>query len=159
VLTTIRAWDDARSGDGGWHDGEMPSLLEYARRGTWLVLGLLCVAIGAIGIVVPGLPTTVFFIAAAACFARSNPRLEQWVIGLPRIGPAVQRYRAGQGMPKRAKYWAIGMMLVFSTVGIVLVGSLVFGVVVGAVVAVGVWFVAIHVPTTPGEALDHVTAR
>ena len=31
-------------------------------------------------IVVPGLPTTVFFIVAAACFARSNPRLEQWVL-------------------------------------------------------------------------------
>lgn len=78
----------------------------------WLVLGLMCVGLGGVGIVVPGLPTTVFFIAAAACFTRSSPRLEAWVLGLPKIGPAVRDYRAGLGMPRRAKVVAIGMLVV-----------------------------------------------
>ena len=58
----------------GWHHGGMQPLLDYLRRGVWIVLGLLSVAVGGIGIVVPGLPTTVFFIMAAACFTRSSPR-------------------------------------------------------------------------------------
>ena len=68
------------------------------------------VVVGVVGILVPGLPTTVFFIIAAAAFARSNERLEQWVLGLPGIGGAVDDYRSGRGMPKRAKFSALVML-------------------------------------------------
>ena len=75
-----------------------------------MALGFLCVGLGSIGVIVPGLPTTVFFIAAASCFARSSPRFENWVLGLPGIGPMVRDARAGLGMPRRAKIAAITMI-------------------------------------------------
>ncbi len=81
-----------------------------ALRWAWFALGWLAVAVGTVGIVVPGLPTTVFFVAAAACFSRSSPRFEQWVLNLPRIGPMVRDHRAGLGMPRRAKVIALAMM-------------------------------------------------
>jgi hypothetical protein len=68
------------------------------------------VGLGGLCIVLPGLPATVFFIAAAACFSKSSPRLEQWVLGLPSIGPLVRDYRAGNGMPQRAKVVAITVL-------------------------------------------------
>lgn len=131
----------------------MQRLLELVRRGAWVAVGMLSVGVGAIGIIVPGLPTTVFFIFAAACFAKSNPRLEQWVLDLPRIGPAVRRYRAGYGMPIRAKYWAIGMIVVFTTISIVVVRTWWFGIGIAAFAGVGVWYVGRKVPTTPEELL------
>ncbi len=136
----------------------MRSPMELVRRGAWIVAGLGCVGIGAIGIIVPGLPTTVFFIAAAWCFARSSPRLEQWVLDLPKIGPAVRRYRAGMGMPKRAKYWAIGSIVVFSTISAIVFGSVLFAVAVLGVAAIGVWYVGWRVPTCPDDALDPLDA-
>jgi uncharacterized membrane protein YbaN (DUF454 family) len=139
-------------------DGSVRRPLDLLRRATWILAGLTCVAVGSIGIIVPGLPTTVFFIAAAWCFARSSPRLEQWVLGLPKIGPAVRRYRAGLGMPRRAKYWAIGSIVVFSTISAVVVGMLTFTIVVLAVAAIGVWYVGWRVPTTPDDALDAANA-
>ena len=81
------------------------------RRVGLLTLGWLAVALGGLGVVVPGLPTTGFFVLAAACFARSSPRFERWVLSLPTIGPLVRDHRAGLGMPRRAKVLAIGMML------------------------------------------------
>ena len=81
-------------------------------RGCWFVAGWLAVGLGGIGIVVPGLPTTAFFIAAAWCFGRSSPRFERWVLGLPHIGPMVRNYRDGLGMPRRAKVAALSMMWV-----------------------------------------------
>ena len=83
-------------------------------RVAWAAFGLAAVAIGAIGIVVPGLPTTVFFIIAAWAFSKSSPRLEAWVLGLPRIGPMVQDHRNGLGMPRRAKLVAMSMIVVFA---------------------------------------------
>ncbi len=99
--------------------------MDQPRRATaplWFAGGLLSVAIGGIGVVVPGLPTTVFFIVAAACFSRSSPRFEQWVLNLPRIGRTVRDYRAGLGMPRRSKVIAVTMIVAVSTLSAVLVG-------------------------------------
>ncbi len=81
-------------------------------RWLWFGLGWIAVAIGSIGIVVPGLPTTVFFIIAAGCFARCSPRFEQWVLDRPGVGPMVRDYRAGLGMPHRAKVAAVASIAV-----------------------------------------------
>ena len=76
----------------------------------WITAGLLAAAIGGLGVVVPGLPTTPFFILAAWCFSRSSPRLEQWVLDLPGVGPLVRDHRSGLGVPRRVKVLAISMM-------------------------------------------------
>ncbi len=81
-------------------------------RAVWLVIGMAAVVLGGIGVVVPGWPTTVFFIVAASCFARSSPRFERWVLDLPGVGPMVRDHRAGLGMPRRAKVVALSMMWV-----------------------------------------------
>lgn len=101
----------------------------------------MCVGLGGIGIVVPGLPTTIFFIAAAACFTRSSPRLEAWVLGLPKIGPAVRDYRAGLGMPMRAKVVAIAMLVVSVGVSAWLLPSWWLRAIVVVAGAVGVWVI------------------
>jgi uncharacterized protein len=118
------------------------------RRSLWFATGWIAVAIGSIGIVVPGLPTTVFFIIAAACFAKSSPRFEQWVLDLPKVGPLVRDYRAGLGMPRRAKVWAIAVMVVFAGASVLLtIDRLVIGAAVAALVLVGVWYILARVPT------------
>ena len=89
-----------------------------AARVGWITIGLVCVGLGGVGIVVPGLPTTVFFIAAAACFSRSSPRLEAWVLGLRGIGPMVRDHRDGLGMPRRAKVVATACIVGFVSLGI-----------------------------------------
>jgi uncharacterized membrane protein YbaN (DUF454 family) len=113
----------------------------------WIAAGLVCVAIGGIGIVVPGLPTTVFFVAATWCFARSSPRLEAWVLGLPGVGQLVDDYRAGLGMPRRAKMVAILSIVVFSGIGIVVLDVPWARLALGVLALVGVAYVAWRVPT------------
>jgi uncharacterized protein len=124
-------------------------------RAIWLVLGLGCVAIGAIGIVVPGLPTTVFFIMAAWCFGRSSPRFEAWVLNLPRVGRLVQDHRDGLGMPRRAKVLAIAMMWTAITVSITVTwGRYWIGASVAVLGLVGTAYIVWRVPTRK-RVLDH----
>jgi uncharacterized membrane protein YbaN (DUF454 family) len=120
----------------------------HIARAGWLAGGLVAIAVGGIGIVVPGLPTTVFFIVAAWCFSHSSPRLERWVLNLPRIGPMVGDYRAGLGMPRRAKAIAISMIAVFVTFSVVLfIDSWPWRLVVLALGATGVTYITLRVPT------------
>lgn len=122
----------------------------WLARGAWFGAGWLAVAIGGIGVVVPGLPTTGFMIIAAACFARSSPRFERWVLQLPGVGKSVADYRSGAGMPKRAKITAISMMVVAISISVgFFLDNIVVRVSVVVIGIVGVWYIARRVPTAP----------
>ena len=116
-------------------------------RWLWLIGGWAAVGLAVIGIVVPGLPTTGFFVLAASCFARSSPRFERWVLGLPTVGPMVRDYRAGLGMPRRAKAFAVGSIVIAVSLSAVLALDGAWRVVVIGLGLVGVWYVGLHIPT------------
>ncbi len=78
----------------------------------WRVLGGLAFAAGAVGIVLPVLPTTIFWILAALCFARSDPKVRDWIYARPGIGPQVELFIEHGQMTKAGKRGAlIGMTL------------------------------------------------
>lgn len=81
-------------------------------RGIYFVLGLVCVALGFIGAFLPVLPTTPFLILAAACFARSSPRLEGWLLSHPRFGPLLRAWRERGAIPRKAKLMALAGMCI-----------------------------------------------
>ena len=81
-------------------------LLRYAL----LTLGWVSVALGVIGIFLPVLPTTPFLLLAAACFMRSSKRFYEWLVNHPRLGPWIRDYLEGEGIPRKAKVYAISLM-------------------------------------------------
>ncbi|HEX9636114.1 MAG TPA: YbaN family protein [Acidobacteriota bacterium] len=87
-------------------------------RAAWSTLGMSCIAVGAVGVVVPGLPTTPFLILAAACFFRSSDRLYGWLIHHRRFGPLIRDFRAGHGVPRRVKAVAITLVWIFAALSL-----------------------------------------
>jgi uncharacterized protein len=73
-------------------------------------LGWCCVALGFVGVFVPGLPTTIFIIIAAYLFARCSPRFEAWLLHHKWFGPRLRRYRETGGMTRQAKLSALASM-------------------------------------------------
>lgn len=90
------------------------------RRVLLACLGVICVALGAIGVVVPGLPTTIFLIIATACFMRSCPWLQRVLIQNRFFGPFLKYLEPGAAMPVRAKVLTIVVMWVAIGVSVAL---------------------------------------
>ncbi|MBA5776557.1 YbaN family protein [Stappia sp. F7233] len=85
------------------------------QRPLFKTLGALFVVIGLIGVVVPLLPTTIFLILAATCFARSSPELERRIMEHRRFGPPVRAWREHGVISRRSKAFALaGMGIGFS---------------------------------------------
>ena len=65
---------------------------KLTRAERWAVDGLggALVAIGAVGIVTPGMPTTVFWIGAVVCFLKTRPHAVRPLLRTPVVGPAIR---------------------------------------------------------------------
>lgn len=83
-------------------------------RYIWLTGGLLSVALGTIGIILPLLPTVPFLLLAAFCFARSSERLHTWMITHPKLGPPITDWQQSGAISQPAKRVAtLSVIVVF----------------------------------------------
>lgn len=64
----------------------------------WIILGCIGVGIGAVGAVLPVLPTFPFLLLAAFSFAKSSERLHTWFINTKLYKKNLESYVAGKGM-------------------------------------------------------------
>ena len=79
-------------------------------RPALLALGWLAVALGFVGIFVPGLPTVPFLLVAVWAFARSSQRLHDWLYHHPRLGPPLRDWREHGAISLRDKIVAVAAM-------------------------------------------------
>lgn len=77
--------------------------------------GTLCVGLGVLGIFLPVLPTTVFLLMAAACYARSSDRFYQRLVTSRWLGSYIRNHREGRGMTRRQK--AVTLLLLWAGLG------------------------------------------
>lgn len=111
-------------------------------RPLWFGAGLASVAVGLAGIVLPLVPTTPMMILAAACFAKSSPRLHDWLWHHPVFGPAIQDWRRHGRIPRKAKIASILAMGAAFGLSVWLgVGPLILAVQGGVLAVMGLWIV------------------
>ncbi len=74
----------------------------------YLILGLISLALGLLGIVTPGLPTTPFLLLTAFLFAKSSPKLHQWLLDNKITGQYINRVNTGFSL--KARLYSIAFM-------------------------------------------------
>lgn len=83
-------------------------LLSSAGRHGLFILGGISFAVGAVGLVLPLLPTTIFWIIAAWAWSKSCPRLQQRLYAVPGAGPHVRAWIEEGRISRRGKQFALG---------------------------------------------------
>ncbi|MBR9806269.1 MAG: DUF454 domain-containing protein [Alphaproteobacteria bacterium] len=78
----------------------------------WRTVGIIAFALGAIGLVLPVWPTTVFWIVAALAFAKSNPNWAEWIYRQPGIGPPIKTFLETGALAREAKIAALSGMAI-----------------------------------------------
>jgi uncharacterized protein len=120
-------------------------------RSFLLVIGILSVALGVVGTVVPLLPTTPLLLLAAFCFARSSDRFHAWLLGNRWFGETIRNYRDGLGLPLRQKIVTLAILWVtVVTTSIFAVPLWPVRILLGAI-ATGVTVYLLSLPTRSAE--------
>jgi uncharacterized membrane protein YbaN (DUF454 family) len=106
-------------------------------KAVLVVCGSISVALGVVGIFLPLLPTTVFLLLAAACYARSSDRFYHWLVTHRWLGAYIRNHYEGRGMRRRDKIitilalWAGIGATAFLTVDALWLRLLLFGIALG----------------------------
>ena len=109
-----------------------PKVFLKIHKPFFFTLGILSLSLGYVGILIPGLPTTVFILIAAWAFSKCSDRFTAWLENHRLFGPMILNWKTYRGLSRRAKKLAILMIiptfvltifLVFSLVGDLIFGS------------------------------------
>ncbi len=91
--------------------------MNRAGKYLWMAAGVILVGIGTLGIFLPLLPTTIFWILAAGCFSKSHPEWAERLYNHPKYGHHLREWRDRRAISRKGKIAAIGTMAL--SVGIV----------------------------------------
>ncbi|MEM6828291.1 MAG: YbaN family protein [Pseudomonadota bacterium] len=108
-------------------------------RRLYLAAGVFFVGLGAVGAVLPLLPTVPFLLLAVFCFARSNPAWEQRILDHPTWGPQIIEWRERKAISRKAKVGAIATLVAGIAFTWVTIGFPWVWVSVGVLVVIGGW--------------------
>lgn len=121
------------------------------RRLVYLLLAALFFILGAIGAVLPGLPTTPFLLLTSFFLVRTSPKLNALLLKSPVFGPILRDWQERQGVRRDVKFQAIfivsllvGLSIYFIQPNIVIVGIVCLGAVIG------IW-VILRLPEIPSD--------
>jgi uncharacterized membrane protein YbaN (DUF454 family) len=86
-------------------------MLPNIKQHLLIGFGWLCVTLGAIGIVVPLLPTTPFLILALACFSKSSPRFHDMLLTNKWVGPTLKQWQQTHTIDRKIKHKAMVVII------------------------------------------------
>lgn len=114
----------------------------------WTVIGLISVGLGAVGVMLPILPTTPFLLLAMYAFARSSEKMNRWFLETKLYKKHLAGIANGQGMALKTKVTVILTVTLLMGVGFIMMHK----VPVGRIVLTVVWlfhliYIAIFVKT------------
>lgn len=96
------------------------------KRYFLIAVAFISILLGLIGIFLPLLPTTPFFILALACFARSSEHLHQKLLNAPYIGPILVDWEADKKIDKQRKKQIILVVLTSFAISIAVLHSYIY---------------------------------
>ena len=95
-------------------------------RALYMTGGTLSLALGILGIFLPGLPTTPFVLLSAALYAKSSEKLYNLLLGNKYLGPRIKNYQRRNGVPLKGKYKIIAFMLTMVFISSLIVAKVLF---------------------------------
>lgn len=104
------------------------------KRIVYICLGCLGVGLGALGVVLPILPTVPFLLMAAFCFGKSSQKLHNWFISTNLYKKNLESYVMGQGMTIQTKLRIITTVTALMAVGFIMMRRVPVGQIILALV-------------------------
>lgn len=118
------------------------------KKSIYIALGFVGVGLGALGAILPIIPTVPFLLMAAVCFGKSSERLHTWFVGTKLYKDNLESYVQGRGMTWKTKIRIMIIVTLTMSVGFAMMGQVPVGrIVLGCVWLFHIWYFSFKVKT------------
>lgn len=97
------------------------------KKAFFVVLGCLSLGLGAVGAVLPILPTVPFLMLAAFCFAKSSEKLHNWFISTKLYKKNLESFVQGKGMTMKTKIRIMVTVTILMSIGFIMMHAVPVG--------------------------------
>ena len=97
------------------------------KKAFFIVLGCLSLGLGAVGAVLPILPTVPFLMLAAFCFAKSSEKLHNWFVATKLYKKNLESFVQGKGMAMKTKIRIMVMVTILMSIGFIMMHAVPVG--------------------------------
>ncbi|PTN12818.1 YbaN family protein [Nitrosomonas aestuarii] len=122
-------------------------------RSLYLGAGCLALMLGALGVILPILPTTPFVLLAAACFARGSERFHCKLMTNRYTGPIILEWRLHRSIPRKAKRLAYIMTALSFSISILIVPEMWQKIMLATIACILAFFLA-RIPVKEANATN-----
>lgn len=117
---------------------------------VWTALGTVSLGVGTVGLILPVLPATPFFLFSAYAYWRGSERLHTWLLHHRTLGPLIQDYLTHRGLKRSTKIRAIAVLWFSITLSMIAIDSLPIRTLL-PLIALGSTIYLIQLKTLPNE--------
>ena len=125
--------------------------LSSLKKWTLIIFGSIALGLGLLGIFLPLLPTTVFLLIAAACYARSSDRLYEWLLNHKWFGSYIRNWREHKALTRRTKISILFVLWFTLTISAVFAVEHIIIRLVLLIVGIGVTTFILSLKTIPAD--------
>ena len=133
-----------------------------AKKIFFVFFGLVSFSLGAIGIIIPGLPTTPFMILSSILFLNSSDKLYLWLTTHEKFGKYVLDFKQGKGITFKTKLYAQTMMLLTMSLSLIpfspaFIDNVIVRITLAISAVFSFWLVGFKIPTN--KSLKNETTK
>ena len=127
---------------------------------VFILLGCICLALGTVGVFLPVLPTTPFYLLTVFFFANSSRKLHDWFVGTKLYRKHLESFVRKKGMTRRTKISILTSVTLLMGFGFFMMARK--GIWIPCIILAAVWlahliFFIFRVKTIPAETeTEHV---
>lgn len=113
----------------------------------YIICGFICIGLGAIGIVLPGLPTTPFLLLALFCFTKGSEKIHLWFLQTKLYKKYLQEYDEKRAMTMKQKITILAISFPFTLFAFLTLPHIGGKIAVAVLVVIQYWYFFFKIKT------------
>lgn len=120
-------------------------------NGIFIALGFICAGVGAVGVILPILPTAPFLLLASVCFAKGSQKFHNWFKSTKLYKNNLESFEKDRSMTMKTKLCILLPVSALMLIAFFMMNNLPGRITLAVLIMIKYWYFIFMIKTIPGN--------